>query len=480
MIRTLLFLCCLLAGIGLWAQDAYEITINIEGYTQENLFLANNLLDKQYLVDTVQRNEAGSFVFKSDTSALPEGIYLVVTEPDNNYFQMLVSKSEDQVFTLNTSVDDLSKVAVESSEENRLFYAYMDFLGEQQRESAPIREKLQQSGLSDAEKEGLIAKMGVFDDKVKDRQLALVEENPNTLVGAIIKANLPLPPPEFSEIEDPQERNVKQWRWLQQHYFDNIDLATDRLFRTPFLFERINYYVDKLQIQHPDTIIKAIDFVLGQMDPQAEIFRYYVAHFANQAAASKIVGMDAVYVHMVDKYYVGGNAYWIDEEQLAKMVEDADKVRPLLIGKQAPNIKATTRQGEAIELYDVAAEFTILYFWRFDCGACKKSTPHMKALQEKWKDKGLKVFAVCVKQEKEIGNCWEYVEEQGVGEWLHTWDKYMRYYRDYAVEQTPSIFVLDKNKEIISKRLAAEQLDEFLTNYQEMKAKSSENAAGRK
>jgi uncharacterized membrane protein YhfC len=100
MIRTLLFLCCLLAGIGLWAQDAYEITINIEGYTQENLFLANNLLDKQYLVDTVQRNEAGSFVFKSDTSALPEGIYLVVTEPDNNYFQMLVSKSEDQVFTL--------------------------------------------------------------------------------------------------------------------------------------------------------------------------------------------------------------------------------------------------------------------------------------------------------------------------------------------------------------------------------------------
>ncbi|MTB50867.1 redoxin domain-containing protein [Lewinella sp. W8] len=479
MIRTLLSLCCLLAGCCLLAQDAYEITVNIDGYTEDQLFLANNLMDKQYLVDTVYRNEAGSFVFRSDTSALPEGIYLVVLAPDNNYFQMLVSSAEDQVFTLSTSTDNLGKVAAESSKENASFYAYLDFLGEQQKLSTPIREQLQQEGLAEADKQDLIAKMEAFDEKVKAKQMALVKEHPNSMIGAIVKANLPMPPPDFPEIENPEEKNVKQWRWLQQHYFDNIDLSTDRLLRTPFLFERINYYVDKLQIQHPDTVIKAIDFVLEKMDPQSELYKYYVAHFANKAAASKIVGMDAVYVHMVDKYYLSGNAYWIDEEQLAKMKEDADKTRPLLIGKKAPNITATTRQGEPVQLYDLTSEFTILYFWRYDCGACKKSTPHMKTLYEKWKDRGLEIFAVCVKQEKEIGNCWEYVEEQGVTDWLHTSDKYMRYYRDYAVEQTPSIFVLDKNKEIISKRLSAEQLDDFLTNYVEMQEKNSGNDAGR-
>lgn len=480
MIRTLLSLYCLLAGLSLPAQGMYKITVNVEGYTEENLYLGYSLMDKQYLLDTVQRNEAGAYVFESDTSSLPEGIYLVVTAPDNNYFQVLVSASEDQVFTLNTSMENLAQVSVEGSEENRVFYEYMDFLGEQQKNSTPVREQLQAEGLSEEKRANLIEQMEAFDARVKARQLALIEEHPNTLAGAIVKANLPLPPPDFPEITDAEERNVKQWRWLQRHYFDNIDLAGDRLLRTPFLFERINYYVDKLQIQHPDTISKAVDFVLEQMDPQSESFKYYVAHFANKAAASKIVGMDAVYVHMVDKYYLSGDAYWIDAEQLAKMKEDADKIRPLLIGKKAPNIKATTRQGEPVELYDIAAEFTILYFWRYDCGACKKSTPHMKTLYEKWKDQGLQIFAVCVKQEKEIGNCWEYVEEQGVEDWLHTSDKYMRYYRDYAVEQTPSIFVLDKNKEIISKRLSAEQLDGFLTDYLDMKAKSSNNAAGRK
>ena len=37
------------------------------------------------------------------------------------------------------------------------------------------------------------------------------------------------------------------------------------------------------------------------------------------------MGMDAVFVHMVENYYITGQCDWIDEEQLKKITERAEK-----------------------------------------------------------------------------------------------------------------------------------------------------------
>ncbi len=273
---------------------------------------------------------------------------------------------------------------------------------------------------------------------------------------------------------------MAQLNWLREHYFDPIDLRDDRLLRTPFLFNRINYYVDRLFVQHPDTISQAIDKVLGKMDPASELFKYYVVHFTNKSAKSDIVGMDGVYVHMIDTYYKTGMAYWSDPAQLATMVEDADKNRPLLIGKPAPNLKMKRRDGTPVELYDLEAKYTILYFWQYACASCKKSTPHMKEFYEKWKDQGVEIFAVCTRQ-RELPQCWEYVDDNAIGEWLHATDPYQLFARDYNVISTPTIFVLDENKKIVSKRIGAQQLDELLTNLElQRERQASQKSTGQR
>ena len=67
------------------------------------------------------------------------------------------------------------------------------------------------------------------------------------------------------------------------------------------------------------------------------------------------------------------------------MIDNAKKLEPLLIGKTAPNIKMQKQDGSSISLYDVSSPYTILYFWRYDCGHCKESTPFMKEFYEKYK-----------------------------------------------------------------------------------------------
>ena len=73
---------------------------------------------------------------------------------------------------------------------------------------------------------------------------------------------------------------------------------------------------------------------------------------------------------------------------MKKIIDNANTLEPLLIGKVAPDIRLETREGEPMQLHDIQAPLTVLYFWRYDCGHCKKSAPKMKEFYEAYKDKG--------------------------------------------------------------------------------------------
>jgi peroxiredoxin len=146
------------------------------------------------------------------------------------------------------------------------------------------------------------------------------------------------------------------------------------------------------------------------------------------------------------------------------MIDNADRLKPLLIGKKAPDLAMTTREGEDINLHDLNAKYTVLYFWRYDCAACKKSTPIMKEFYAEWKDRGVEIFSVCTKGIDELGDCWDYVDEHDIGNWVQVADPYQRYYKEYDIRSTPTIFLLDRDKTIVSKRIGAEQLDEVLSD----------------
>lgn len=448
----------------------YDIRIELADYEPNILTIANNLMDKQYVVDTLYRAEDGAFHFR-DTTALAKGIYLAVLSPNNNYFQFLVG-NEPPFFSLKTTPADLATVAVADSPDNQLFYDYLAFLGQQREKEQALRPQIENG--SESEKEAANAQRKAIDQAVLDYQKNLIQQHPTSFAAAIINTNDVVIPPDYPELAE-TERQLKQWRYVQNHYFDKIDLRDERLLRTPFIFQRIDHFVHKLNVQHPDTISQAIDQVLSRMNPKEDFFKMYLVHYLNEAAKSNLVGMDAVYVHLIDQYYRKGLAPWTEEELLQTFLENADRLRPLLIGKTAPDISMQKRDGSTVSLHDIDTDFTVLYFWRYDCGQCKKSTPDMKAFFEKWKDKGVTLFAVCTKTTKEVDGCWEYIDENETNDWLHTVDPYMRsrYGKLYDVQSTPSIFVLDKDKKIISKRLGADQLDGLMMQILEQQSKEN-------
>jgi len=450
--------------------NGYEIKIQINGFKQNEIYMAYHLGEKQYIKDTIKQQADGSFLFKGD-SPLESGIYLVVLPPDNNYFQLIIEKN-DQYFSVTTDAADPSKnIQTKGSIENKLFYGYMNFLAEKRPQSEALNNRLKEEKDS-LKMQELTDAIDKIDQEVEDFQFNFIQNNANTFTAAIIKANTPLKLPDFSGTEEEQQREA--FYYNRDHYFDNLDLSDGRFLRTPFLFERINTYVSKLQVQVPDSLIKAIDLVLAKTKNASESYRYFAVHYLNEYANSKFVGMDAVYVHLAEKYYASGQAPWVDSTQLAKIVENAVSLKPILIGKTAPNIKMQLRDGSPVTLHDIKSPYIVLYFWRYDCGHCKESTPDIKAFYEEYKNKGVKIFAVCVKFNDEIGDCWKYVDENQLDGWIHAVDPYLRskFYSLYNVKTTPQIFILDKNKKIISKGIGAPQLKEVMGKIMEFDSKN--------
>ncbi len=470
----------LLPALAFSQKPGYQIKVKIDGYQSKEAYLGYYYGDKQYLKDTAFV-EADGWMYFEGNEALPGGIYLVVMPPDNQFFQLLLDKN-NQWFSAETKAPDFTgNMKIKGSSDNEQFYEYLNYLTRRRPEADTLRKQIEAAKDDPKKKEKLDAKLEAIDQEVEAFQKSVVAKNPASVTAAIIKSNLPLEPPKFEGEE--KDVQLKTFRWMQQHWFDNFDLADARMLRTPFMFQKVDHLMQKMTVQHPDSISIAVDRVLQMMKPSEETFKYYLIHFLNFYAKSQFVGMDAVYVHIVNKYYATGLAPWTDKETMDKILDNAKRLEPLLIGKRAPNIEMETQQGQKIWLHDFKSPLTVLFFWDPECSHCKKGMPDMVKFAKEFKDKGVAVFAICTKLVtkddqgnftlKEIDSCWSTIKEREMDVFFNAVDPYhrSRYKTLYDIKSTPQIYVLDEDKSILSKRIGAEQVAEVVTHILEAKQK---------
>ena len=482
LISPLMSLAGALAALSVFAQappptDGYRIEVRIDGFAGDELYLANYYLDKQYIVDTVPYAD-GRAVFASDTGRLAEGMYLLVLPPDNAYAQLFLDG--DQEFALHTSVDALTgDMRVEGSEQNAAFFAYLQQLDELRPRADSLRAVAADSTLPQNRRDAARALVTEIDEGVVAEQARLRETFADLQFGKLIRSFREPEVPEFGGTPDEVQR--QQYLYYKDHYFDNIDLGDERGLRSTYLDQKIGYYLDKLVVPVPDSLNKEIDFLLGEMRDSPQLFRAYVSKFLNEYAASKIVGQDAVYAHLGEKYYMSGRTPWVDSATLAKIGENVEKLKPLLIGQPAPPLQTKTADG-AFDLYGLDADYTVLFFFDPECGVCKKQTPVMVDFARDYADKGVKVVSVCTKLGQEAGDCWDYVgEKDGMADnIINTNDPYhrSRFKISYDVVSTPQIYVLDADKTIVSKKIGADQLGEVIDRLREMEARREQGGEG--
>ena len=460
MFKNLLFGLLFISVIAQAKAQENSIQIKLNTDTLQEVLFARYLLDKLYVVDTLTKTGTGEFIIEQKDT-LPEGIYALAFNVDggNSILQFCLDNSvSNYAFEIKDIKDPQGNLIVKGSPAASALNDYMLYLKERSLEASTFPED-----------EKKAEKLAALTERVNAYQNEFVEQYKGTLPAAFVGASMPIDIPDFSEIEDQNERNIARWWYSKEHFFDYLDLQDDRLLYTPFLFNKINEYFDKLTSPAPDSINKSLKVVLDQMDPKSDLFRAYLSNFLTKYATSKIIGYDEIYVFLADEYYAKDFAYWIDEEKKAKIVDEANKIKPTLIGKIAPDITLQNKAGEQIRLHEFESKYTVLLFWAPDCGHCKKSMPDIIEFYNKYKDQGVEILGICTKFHNDAEKCWDFVEEKGINIWENTMDPYhrSRYKILYNINSTPQIFILDEKKEILLKRIASEQLDEVMQNLLE-------------
>jgi peroxiredoxin len=297
---------------------------------------------------------------------------------------------------------------------------------------------------------------------------SVIKNNGDNLLATLVKALLPLDVPEFNVPAGTQNPDSVKWirryNYNKNHFFDNLDLSDERLLRTPILYARLNAFFTNVVIQHPDSLMKEIDRVILKCQSNHKVFQFVSVYLFNHFRESEIMGHDAVMVKLADDIYLSGKADWVSKEFTDDLRKQVDLLRHNLIGMKAADLVMDSYKGFFVSLYDVEKDFTILYFWEPNCSHCKESTPKLKAYYEKARNEGVEVFAVCTTNEKKEWS--KYIEDNKLT-WINGWDpgraSHFDYY--YNVQSTPMIYILNRNKTIIAKKLSVDDIPSFIANY---------------
>jgi len=311
--------------------------------------------------------------------------------------------------------------------------------------------------------------------------LNMVDKNSNTFFAKVLKSMIEIDVPDY-----PRDQNGNitdstfQWRYYKDHYFDNIDFNEAGLLRTPVFQGKLTYFFDKVVVPLPDSMKFESDRVIKMAyEGDTLMFRFVAAHLLNYFETSKIMGFDEVFVHIAEQWYLSGKAYWGDSTFMAKLTERVLKITPNIIGNVAPDLKKMETYDETyMSLHAVDAEYTILVFWEPDCGHCKKEVPE---LFEKWRDTlsnmNVKVFCLYTQYEKEK---WvDFINEKdmiGSG-WYNVWDgpyPHSNFRNFYDIYSTPVVYMLDREKRIVAKRIGVDSITEFIRFDKQRRAAEKE------
>ena len=454
-------LTCLLPLSILSAQKTTKINFKISGYTEGGTVkLLGSLFDQNFLADTAKLAADGSVSF-SNTEGFKEGLYYLLT-PDKNNFQFLIAGGEND-FTLKTSKDNLILgMVVEGSSENQLLFnnarsqaaleAKYNSLSQQARSLQPNTPQYSE----------LTKQMqALLDDR--DAQLqTLKQQHPKALFTKFKLAGQN-PKIRMAYRSNGSVDSLATMENYRKDWWNDVDFTDGRLMRTPVFFTKLKRYIQEFSAQHQDSLIAASDYLLDKTLANNDLFNAAASWIASQykPGTTKLMDGEAVYSHIVLKYFTPEKVQGVTKEDLASTRKRASEMQPSLLGKVGQDVWGVDKNNQRQTLYNLKATFKVVFIYNPDCEHCQVETPKLRTFYDKWKQRGVEVFSL-VANAKNREEWLSFQKKYGVN-WTDVYDPQLesRFHEKYFVDITQELYVLDKNNIIIGKNLKPEQLPEL-------------------
>jgi hypothetical protein len=449
---------------------AMDIRVSIKPYKNQYIYLGYYYGKIKALADSAFLDGNGYGAFRSKQK-LPGGIYFIVSPYKAILFELLLDKQQ-QFAIVADSAGLPEAVKFTGTPENNIFQQYSRFTSEKGKAINDMYAQLR-TATTIADSNRISAQIANYNQLLTRHRDSIIAKNPQSLLSAIFRSmKEPVVPPGNSHPGSKYD-SLFAYLYFKEHYWEGVSFTDERLLRTPIFEQRMDKYYKELVVPAPDSIIKEADNMLQQTGANKEMFKYILTYLVQKYIKPEYMGQDAVFVHLFEKYINNNTRVdWFTDAYKKYMFERAYSLMANLIGNPAQELEMVDTSGKPSNLYSVQAPFTVICFWDPTCSHCKELVPRLDSIyQNKWRKQGVALYGVMTDGGKEA---WlKYIRENNLSGWIHVYQTQEQkdkenaagkasYKQLYDVYQTPVLYLLDKEKRIIAKKLTFEQVDEVM------------------
>lgn len=228
-----------------------------------------------------------------------------------------------------------------------------------------------------------------------------------------------------------------------------------------------------------DSVVRIVDHIMLEhtreylSNPEYRATLTAVAERRDEAAALAIGKHARRYLNLLDEMRLREIVNGFPEEVLhsltgREMLLSVGRLILLADDIQAPDFTMNTPDGRAVRLSEYAAgkKVVLIDFWASWCAPCRRENPHVKAVYDKYRDRGFDVLGVSL--DENAGAWTKAIEDDGLT-WaqvsdLKGWGSEIC--TAYNFDGIPHLVLLDGNLRIIAfGPKVREALEEYVREY---------------
>ena len=457
-----------------FAQSGYEIKVTLKPFKNQYIYLGHYYGKQLPIIDSARLNDKSEAVFKGDKK-LQGGIYLIGFPDRAHHFEIAIDKN--QKFSVIADTAKIESAVFQNSPENVEFKAYQQFMMKNGLAIDSLTKK--RSKVSAADSIKINGQIEAINTKIKTYRNDIIAKNGNGLLAVLLKA---MKEPEVP-VNDPAAKtdSMFAYKYFKKHYWDGVNFYDDRLARTPFFESRIDKYMEQLVYASADSVIKELDYMLSYASASEEMQKFLLLKFVNRYLNQKYMWEDKVFVHLFEKYFSQQTYPWLTEAGKKTITNRAYSLMANILGTEASDVELPDTAGKTTKLYSIQSPYTLVVIWDPVCSHCKEIVPRLdSAYNARWKSVGLKFFGLARETDGKKSDWLTFIHSHHLNEWTHVY--YSKeadaartsagipgYSQLYDVQSFPTLYLLDKDKRIIAKKLTLEQIDEILAYRQNNK-----------
>lgn len=452
------------------SSQGYEIKFTFKPFKNQFVYLGHYEGKQLPIIDSVKVDANSNGVFKG-TKKLGQGVYLLGYPNKMGFFEFLVG--DDQQFAIKADTMDLRNVNFVGSPENDVFVAYQKYMGVKGKTIDSLQQILKATS-NTKDSAAIQAKIKALNKEVNTYRSEAYAKNPNNIIGTIMKLLQEPEVPPASKQPGGKYDSLYAFQYVKQHYWDGLPFYDDKMLRTPVFENKLDKYMNNMVYLNPDSTIKELDWMLGYSSAAPQLQKYLLMKFVNRYLNMKYMWEDAVYLHLYEKYFNNKNYDWLTDKGKKIIQERAFNLMANILGKEAAEIELPDTAGKKLSLYKAEAPYTVVIFWDPKCGHCQETLPKIKTMyDDKWKAMGVKIFAVAKETDGTQKDWTDFIHKHNLEGWNNVYYSKAEdnarvsagnwgYSQLYDVSTFPTLYLLDKDKRIVAKKLTYEQIDEVL------------------